>query len=145
MRTSIDGAISWVLRSGWYLPGFEVQSFEEEFAAYCRRPYAVAVGNGTNALELSLRSVSCSAGDEVITVANAGMYTITACLHIGAVPVFADVNEENPLVSPSLVESLITEQTPAIVMTYLFGHLADMESIQRAVGGKDIAIIEDFF
>ena len=100
----IDAAICRVLKSGWYLSGSETKSFETEFAAYCRRKYAVAVGNGTDALEIALRAVGCGPGDEVVTVTNAGMYTTTAVLQVGSLPVFADVEESTLLIAPESVK-----------------------------------------
>src|SRR5215217_6252657 len=82
-----------VFRSGRYVLGTEVESFEREFARYCGTAHAVGVGNGTDALELALRAVGVSAGDRVVTAANAGYYASAALRAIGAAPVYADVDD----------------------------------------------------
>ena len=80
IASEIDAAVHGVLASGWYILGREHDAFEQEFATYCQSQHAVAVANGTDALGNCLREVGCGPGDEVITVANAGGYTTTACL-----------------------------------------------------------------
>ncbi len=75
-----------IFQSGYFIEGPFVRKFESEFAAYIGCPFATAVGNGTDALEIALRVAGVGAGDEVVTVANAGGYTTTACIGIGAHP-----------------------------------------------------------
>src|SRR5438876_12449563 len=96
-RATIDQlnpAISRVLERGWYVLGPENNAFEEAFAGYCGVTHAIGVANGTDALELALRAIGVQVGEAVATVANAGFYTTTALLAIGAIPVFVDVNPE---------------------------------------------------
>jgi DegT/DnrJ/EryC1/StrS aminotransferase family/Hexapeptide repeat of succinyl-transferase len=80
----IDEALLRVTRSGWYILGRELEAFEKLFAGYCDVPHCIGVGNGTDALELALRGLGVCQGTEVITTANAGMYSSTAILAAGA-------------------------------------------------------------
>jgi dTDP-4-amino-4,6-dideoxygalactose transaminase len=137
-------AMSRVLQSGWFLFGDEHGAFEAEFAAYCGRRHALGVANGTDALELALRAAGCQSGDRVATVANAGGYATTAILAIGSMPSYVDI-EQSLTMSPSDLEHLL-DHTPgvrAVVVTHLFGQLADMAAIKRVVQGRPVALIED--
>jgi len=143
LAAEIDAATCRVLMSGWYLSGSETKFFETEFAAYCQRKYVVAVGNGTDALEIALRAVGCGPGDEVVTVTNAGMYTTAAALQVGSIPVFADVEESTLLISPDSVKAVLSDKTKAVVVTHLYGKLANIAGVREAVGARRIAVIED--
>jgi aminotransferase EvaB len=134
--------LSAVLDSGWYLEGEHVAGIEREFATYSSCQHAVAVGNGTDAIELALRSVGVRHGDEVITVANAGAYTTTACAAIGAVPCFADIERESLLLDPDGLGECLAPRTRAVVVTHLYGRMVDVARVRAAVGA-DVAIIED--
>ena len=81
-----------VLASGWYILGRECTAFESEFAAYCGVPHCVSVANGTDALEISLRSLGIGPGDTVATVANAGGYSTAAIRAVGAEPIYIDID-----------------------------------------------------
>lgn len=143
IRADISLAMSRVLDSGWFALGPEVQAFEEEFADYCGTNHCVSVGNGTDALEISLRGMGVSSGDEVILAANAGMYATIAVLNIGAIPVFADISESGYLLSPDSVQARISTKTKAIIVTHLFGLLADMEKFQAIAQDRNIRLVED--
>src|SRR5436190_23369827 len=94
LRDEIDGAIRQVVASGRYVLGPRLAAFEEEFAGYCGVGHCIGVANGTDALEIAIRALGCGPGDEVITVANAGMYATAAILAAGARPVLVDVDRE---------------------------------------------------
>ena len=85
-------ALERVLTSGWYVLGQEYSNFEREFAVYCDGAHCIALANGTDALELSLRALDVGKGMRVATVANAGFYSATAIRLVGAVPVYVDVD-----------------------------------------------------
>ncbi len=131
-----------VISSGTYLLGPETDAFESEFAAWCGVARCVAVANGTDALELALRSIGCETGDEVVVAANAGGYATAACLAIGATPTFADVDAETLLLSPEGVAAAVTDRTRAVVATHLYGNVADITGMRAALG-PSVAIIED--
>lgn len=132
-----------VIDSGWYAMGPEVAAFEKNFAAYCGVAEAIGVANGTDALELALRALGVSVGDEVITVANAGFYSSTAIRAIGAVPVYVDILESNLLMDPARVAAAITPKTKAVVVTHLFGQLADVDAVCALAKQHGIAVLED--
>ncbi len=131
-----------VIRSGWYLLGPETEAFEAELAAFTDVAGAVTVANGTDALEIALRAVGVDHGDEVVLAANAGGYATTACLAIGAVPVYADVDPVTLLLDPAAASALVSPTTRAVVVTHLYGNVADV-AVLRAAVGDEIAIVED--
>jgi dTDP-3-amino-2,3,6-trideoxy-4-keto-D-glucose/dTDP-3-amino-3,4,6-trideoxy-alpha-D-glucose/dTDP-2,6-dideoxy-D-kanosamine transaminase len=131
-----------VITSGWFLLGPETEAFEVEFAHVCDVQHCTAVANGTDALEVALRSVGCEKNDEVVLTANAGMYAATACLSIGAVPVFADVDHETLLLSRESATSLVTPRTRAVVVTHLYGNVVDVNDLRCSLP-THVAIVED--
>ncbi len=143
LRPEILDAVERVLDSGWYVLGEECARFEQEFAEYCGVRHCVGLANGTDALEMAMRGVGVTIGDEVITVANAGMYSTAAILSIGAMPVYADIVEASQTICPRSVESLITNATGAIVVTHLFGQLAEIEALRKLADKHQVALIED--
>ena len=142
LRARLQAVIDEVLRSNWFLEGSQSAGIEAEFAAYVGCEHAVSVGNGTDALELALRAVGVCSGDEVVTVANAGGYTTTACIAIGATPHYADIEPDSLLIDVARVPECITPQTRAIVVTHLYGRMVDVAAVRQAVGAQ-IAIVED--
>jgi dTDP-3-amino-2,3,6-trideoxy-4-keto-D-glucose/dTDP-3-amino-3,4,6-trideoxy-alpha-D-glucose/dTDP-2,6-dideoxy-D-kanosamine transaminase len=142
-REMLLEAVTRVIDSGWSILRDEVAAFESEFASYVGAAGAVGVANGTDALELSLRAVGVRAGDEVITVANAGGYSSVAILAIGAVPVFVDVDAHTLNIDPTLVEAPIGPRTRAVIVTHLYGHAAPVGQIVRLLAGRGIAVVED--
>jgi dTDP-4-amino-4,6-dideoxygalactose transaminase len=146
MRAGIDAAIARVVDSGWYVLGPEHAAFESELAAYVGADRAVLLGNGTDALELALSAVGVVEGDAVVTVANAGGYTTIASRLLGAVPVYCDVDPETLQATPETVREAL-ERAPrpprAIVVTHLYGAMADVEGIAAIAREQGIAVIED--
>jgi len=146
MRSEIDRAIGAVLDSGIYLLGNQTLGFEEEFADFCAADHCVTVGNGTDALEIALRALGVAAGDEVITVANAGGYTTTACRLIGAIPVYIDVARSCLLMDLGQIPHALSDKTRCVVATHLYGQTVDVpylrEVLNRA-GYENVAILED--
>jgi dTDP-3-amino-2,3,6-trideoxy-4-keto-D-glucose/dTDP-3-amino-3,4,6-trideoxy-alpha-D-glucose/dTDP-2,6-dideoxy-D-kanosamine transaminase len=135
-----------LLDQGVFIGGPAVASFEQAFAAYCGAAHCVGLGNGTDALEIMLRAVGISSGDEVIVVANAGGYATTACLTIGAVPVYVDVNFHDCQIDPATIDEAVGPNTKAIVITHLYGLMSDVSEIRTrlsALGRQDVALVED--
>jgi dTDP-4-amino-4,6-dideoxygalactose transaminase len=143
MRQDIDAVVAEVLASGWYVLGPTVSAFEAEFAAYNGVPHCVSVANGTDALELALRAVGCGPGREVVTVANAGMYAGTSILAVGARPVFADVEPATMTMDPRSLEQVIGRETAAVLVTHLYGQLADMARLLAVTRTNGVPLIED--
>lgn len=143
LRDEIDSAVASVLSSGWYIHGDEHDQFEREFAEYVGVASCVGVANGTDALTLALVAVGCVAGDEIVTAANAGMYTTNAALGAGLTPRFADVDADRLTLSSATVEPVLGPATKAIVVTHLYGQLADIGPIVELCRSQGIALIED--
>ena len=120
-----------LLEQGMFIGGPAVASFEQAFAAYCNVAHCIGVGNGTDALEIMLRAVGIGGGDEVILVANAGGYATSACLSIGAIPVYVDVNIENCQIDPDVIDKSVGPSTRAIVITHLYGLMGDVSEIRK--------------
>jgi len=143
LRSELDAAMARVHDRGWYILGPEVDAFEREFAAYCDTGHCIAVGNGTDALELSLRALAIGPGDEVVTVANAGMYATTAIRAAGAVPAYVEIDESTQLMDLEALVAGLGARTRAVIVTHLYGRLADVASIVRIAGERGVAVIED--
>jgi dTDP-4-amino-4,6-dideoxygalactose transaminase len=142
-RAELDAAVARVLDSGWYILGSAVSSFEAEFAAYCGVTHAVGVANGTDALYLALAACGIGSDDEVITVANAGIYQLTAIAQTGACPVFVDIDPTTWNMDPQQLEAAITPRTRAIMPVHLYGRLADMTTICAIADRYALVVIED--
>jgi dTDP-4-amino-4,6-dideoxygalactose transaminase len=139
----LDRAVSRVLSRGWFVLGPELEAFEQEFAAFCGVRHAIGVGNGTDALELALQAVGAGPGSEVVTVANAGMYSSTAILRAGAMPVFVDVVPATLMMDPAALEAALTPRTAAVIVTHLYGAMAAIEELSAVAARCDIPLIED--
>lgn len=145
-RAEIDAAISRVLSSGWFVMGPEHDALERELAAYVGTTHALNVGNGSDALELALAAVGVTAGDLIVTVANAGAYTTTAARLLGAFPIYSDVDPATLLMSVATLEAtlaLLPEAPAAIVVTHLYGALAPIEELVAVAARHGIAVVED--
>ena len=132
-----------VLAGGWYILGPELEAFEAEFAAFCGVGHAVGAGNGTDALELALHAAGVTPGAEVVTVANAGMYGTTAILRTDALPVFADVDPVSLMMDPAALEAAISPRTAAVIVTHLYGRLADIGALSAIAARHHLPLIED--
>ena len=140
---AVRDAIARVIDSGWFVLGPEVEAFEQEFAAASGAPYAVGVGNGTDALALILRALGIGAGQEVITTPLSAAYTAIAIVMAGARPVFADIDPERMTLDPRAVERAITDRTAALLPVHLYGQPADMPALAALAQRKGLALVED--
>ncbi len=140
----LPGVLRAVIDSQRYVLGTQVLAFEAAFAAYVGVRYAIGVANGTDALEIALRSLGVKPGEGVVTVANAGFYGSTAIRAIGAQPLYVDVDEYTLNLSPSaLAQVLSTKPVKAVIATHLYGQLADMAAITDLCRAAGVALIED--
>src|SRR6185503_12004980 len=121
----------------------EVEAFEREFALTSGAPYAVGVGNGTDALALILRALGIGAGDEVITTPLSAAYSALAIVMSGARPVFADVDPARLTLDPQRIADAIGPRTRAILPVHLYGQAADMTAIAEIAERRSLAIVED--
>ncbi len=142
-RDEIDRAIARVLDSGQLVLGPEGAAFEREFAEYVGSPHAVGVGSGTDALVLALRALGIGPGDEVITVANAGVPPVAAIRATGAIPRFVDVRADSRVMDPDLLGAAITGRTRAILPVHLYGQPADLDAISRCASDGGLHLLED--
>lgn len=132
-----------VLSSANYIMGENVVEFEKEFAKYIGVKHAISVGNGTDALVLSLKAMKIGPGDEVITTPFTFFATAEAISAVGATPVFVDVDKETFNINPNLIEEKITERTKAIMPVHIFGQAADMDPINEIAKKHNLLVIED--
>lgn len=143
---NLKKAAAEVLASGNFVLGPKTLEFEERFAAYCGARYCIGVGNGTDALELALRGMGVQKGDGVLLAANAAMYGTTAALAVGAEPLYVDVDPEFGLLTNAAIEEALGSglvAPRAIIVTHLYGQLADIEAI-IAIGARfGIPVLED--
>ena len=143
LKAEIDTAVHRVLDSGWYILGKELERFEREFAGYIGVPYAVGVGSGTEALHLALIASGVQPGDEVITVPNTAVPTISAISFANATPVFVDVDPATFCIDVGQIEQKITGKTRAIVPVHLYGQACNMPEIISLAAKHGLAVVED--
>jgi len=143
IKKEIDEAISEVFKESWFILGKQNESFEREFASYINTSYAVGVGSGTEAIHLSLVAAGVGNSDEVITVPNTAVFTISAITFSGAKPILVDIDENNFLMNVSNIEKAITNKTKAIIPVHLYGQCADMDAIMAIAKKYKLMVIED--
>jgi dTDP-4-amino-4,6-dideoxygalactose transaminase len=141
-KKTVDPAIKKCLESGWYILGHEVENFEKEFAKYINAKYCIGVGNGLEALQISLMALGIGSGDEVLTVSNSAVATTLAITNVGAKPIFVDVDNFYHM-DVTKIEAKITPRTKAILPVHLFGQLCDIEKIKKIAKKHNLHIIED--
>jgi dTDP-4-amino-4,6-dideoxygalactose transaminase len=135
--------IEQVLESSQLFLGPHTRAFEEEFAAYCGTRFAIAVGNGTDALHLALRAAGIGPGDEVITVSHTFIATVEAIVQAGAKPVLIDISPRTFTLAAEQIERRLTPRTRAIIPVDLYGRLANYESILSIAREHGLVVIED--
>jgi dTDP-3-amino-2,3,6-trideoxy-4-keto-D-glucose/dTDP-3-amino-3,4,6-trideoxy-alpha-D-glucose/dTDP-2,6-dideoxy-D-kanosamine transaminase len=142
-KDEIHSAMEEVLNSGRLILGDKVKLFEENFSAYCNVKYGIGVDNGTNALFLGLRALGIGEGDEVITVSNTAVPTISAIASSGAKPVFVDVQEDTYLMNTEQIESAVTGKTKCILPVHLFGQCVNMDEVNSIAEKYGLKVLED--
>jgi len=143
LRAEIDAAVARVLDSGWFILGPEGEAFERELAAALGAREAVAVANGTEAIQLGLEAIGVGAGDDVVTSSMSAAFTALAIERAGARPVFADVDPATLNVTPESLERALTPRTKALVPVHLYGHPADMDGVMALSRRKGLLVLED--
>lgn len=142
LKKEIDSAVQAVFADASFIKGKEVEKFEENFAGYCGVNHCISCGNGTDALTALLKVYDLPKGSEVILPANTFIATAEAVVSNGLKPVFADIKEDFTI-SPESVESLINQNTSAIVAVHLYGHPADMEPLKKIAEKHNLKLFED--
>ena len=142
-RENIIKIVDKVFSSGQLILGENVKCFEKEFAQWCQSKYGIGVANGTDAIFLALKALQIGDGDEVITVANTAVPTVSAIAATGATPVFVDISLSDYLLDVSKLEKMITKNTKAIVPVHLYGQMVDMEVLLYISKKYNLFIVED--
>ena len=142
-KQEIYTAIEDVLSSGWLILGEQVKRFEQAFAEYCGVRFGVGVNSGTDALFLGLKALGIGAGDEVITVANTAVPTVSAIVSTGATPRFVDIDPATYLLDTTQLEGVITPRTRCIVPVHLYGQCVAMDALNRIARAHDLPVLED--
>lgn len=138
----LNKAFNRVLSSGWFILGKEVESFEKSFANYLGIKYCIGVGNGLEAIQISLMALEIGKGDEVITTPLSAAATTLAILATGAKPVFVDTTDDG-LINIGLIAQAITKKTKAIIPVHLYGNPVDLEALQSICKKHNLLLIED--
>ena len=138
-------AVSKVLLSNKvnYWTGQECREFEKEFAQFAGTDYAVAVANGTVALDLALKALGIGQGDDVIVTSRTFLASASSIVTAGANPVFADVELDSQNISRRSIEAVLTPKTKAIICVHLAGWMCDMDPIMQLAEEKGLYVIED--
>lgn len=142
-KEEIIKAVEEVFESGQLILGEKVKHFENSYASYCGTKYGIGVDNGTNALVLALRSLGIGPGDEVLTVANTAIPTVSAIVTVGATPVFVDIEPNSYLMNVGLLEKYITPKTKCILPVHLYGQCVDMDTLIEIANKNHLYIVED--
>lgn len=143
IKDEIDSAIQDVLDNTSFILGKNVEDFEKKFAELCDSKYCIGVNNGTSALRVALLALDIKPGDEIITTPFTFIATTEAISHIGALPVFVDIDEKTYTIDPNKIEEKITSKTKAIIPVHLYGQPADMDPIIDIATKNNIKVIED--
>ena len=126
-----------------YWTGAECREFEKEFALFCGAKYAVALSNGTIALELALRSVGIGPGDDVVVTSRTFIASASAIIAVGAIPVFSDVEPDSQNSTVKTIGAVLTERTKAIITVHLAGWPCDMDPIMALAKDHGLKVVED--
>ncbi|MBE0484432.1 MAG: DegT/DnrJ/EryC1/StrS aminotransferase family protein [Bacterioplanes sp.] len=126
-----------------YWTGSECREFEKEFAAYFGSEYAIALGNGTLALDVAFKALNIGAGDEVVVTSRTFLASVSSIVLSGAVPVFADVDGDSQNITAETIQAVLTPRTKAIVCVHLAGWPCDMDSIMTLAEANGLYVIED--
>jgi aminotransferase EvaB len=143
LRDEILATVDRVFRSGRLILGQEGVKFEREMAAYLGVADGVGVNSGTDAIYIALAALGVKAGDEVITVPNTAVPTVSAIRTLGAKPVFVDVRDDDFLMDVEQVERAITPRTTAIIPVHLYGQCVDLDPLMAIARRHGLKVMED--
>ena len=143
IRSGMQKAANRVLASGWYVLGNEVKAFESAWAQACGVSHCVGVGNGMDAIEISLRAIGIGAGDEVITTPMTAFASVLAIVRAGAVPILADVHLGSGQMSLESAARCVTPNTKAVLLVHLYGQIRDINKWTEFCSSRGLELIED--
>ncbi len=142
-KEEIDTAVHAVMDKCNFIMGEEVAEFETDLASYIGVKHAITCSSGTDALQLSLMAIDIQPGDEVITTPFTFIATAEMIAHLGAIPVFVDIDEATYAINATKIEEKITPKTKAIIPVSLYGQTADMDAINTIAAKHGLIVIED--
>lgn len=142
-KNEIIKAITDVFDSGILILGPKGKEFESEYAKYHCVNHAVGCDNGTNAIILALHALGIGYGDEVITVSNTAIPTVSAIVTVGATPVFVDINPKTYLMDTNKLEAAVTKKTKCILPVHLFGQCVEMDAVLTVAKKYNLFVLED--
>lgn len=143
LKSELDEAVLRTLSSGWYLLGSELATFEKEFADFLGVNHCVGVGNGLDALHLSLRAMGIGPGDEVLVPSNTYIATWLAVSYAGATPIPVEPDPCTYNIDPERLAEALTERTKAVLPVHLYGQPADMDPIRAFAARHGLWVLED--
>jgi aminotransferase EvaB len=143
LRDEILAAVDRVFKSGHLIRGPEGVAFERDMAAYIGVAGGVGVNSGTDAIYIALAALGITAGDEVITVPNTAVPTVSAIQVLGARPVLVDIRDDDFLMDVGQVEAAITPRTKAIVPVHLYGQCVDLDPLMNVAHRHGLKVVED--
>ena len=143
LKNEINTAIATVLDGTQFIMGTNVRQFEKEVGRYLGVKYAITCNSGTDALHLTLRACGIGENDEVITTPFSFVATAEAICHVGATPVFVDIDPITFNITAETIQGAITEKTRAILPVHIFGQAADMRAICKLADQHNLLVIED--
>lgn len=143
LRDSTLAAFAKIYSSGAYILGPALKEFENKFASYTGVPHSAGVASGTDALIFGLKAAGIRKGDEVIMPSFTFSATALAALHLGAIPVFADVDDRSFTLNPKSAAKALRKKTKALLPVHLFGQCADMDALMEIARTKKLKVIED--
>ena len=143
LNNELREAFDRVFTRSWYIEGKEDETFENSFSDYIGTKYCIGVGNGLDALMLSLKALGIGTGDEVIIPANTFIATALAVSYTGAKPVLVDPKKTTFNIDPELIEGAVTSKTKAIIPVHLYGQACDMDKIMTLARKYGLKVVED--
>jgi aminotransferase EvaB len=142
-KDEIHQAIEQVLNSEVLILGENVKQFENEFSAYCQSKFGIGVNSATDAIFFALKALGVEPGDEIITVSNTAVPTVSAIVAAGAVPKFVDIDPTTYLMKVEQIADVITPRTKGIIAVHLFGQCVDMDLLTEIAIRNNLYVIED--
>ena len=143
IKHEVDKSVIGIMEEATFINGPIVKAFQKNLEEYLQVKHVIPCANGTDALELALRSLEISSNDEVITVSHTAVATVSAIQLVGATPVLLDVDEKSYTLDPSILADAITPKTKAIIAVHLYGHACDLDAILEIANSHNIPVIED--
>jgi dTDP-4-amino-4,6-dideoxygalactose transaminase len=132
-----------VLESGWFILGSQVKEFEQSFAHYHQMPHCVGVGNGLDALVLSIKAFHLPPGSEIIVPSNTYIATILAVIHAGMKPILVEPDISTYNIEPLKIEEAISSNTKAVLVVHLYGRCCEMDEIINICNRHQLLLLED--